>query len=267
MFVQIRRTQPDSIIVHMTGKSIYIFYPNTTVVRTGRESIVLNDIMDSEKNWVIADADLPPLIGLNCRAVIVTSPKMDQYNSHRKEGFQLRCMPVWGIAELQAVHAKIYSSVDWNDVQNAFEEWGGVPRTVLKYVHDPAWKANNWAKMNGESLKNCMKYDGEKFYSNVDAVSGQLLHLIPVDDDYIITQVVWASRRIFNFALDALIQVGKKEAQAFILSTAGIGNYGSLRGYLFENLAHEMISAGGEFQVRTTLVVRLPLLIYRFAGP
>ena len=121
--------------------------------------------------------------------------------------------------------------------------------------------------MSGEPFKNCMKYDGEILYSNVDEVSGRLLHLIPVDDDYIITQVVWASRRIFNFALDALIQLGKKEAKALILSTAGIGNYGSLRGYFFESLAHEMISARGEFQVRTTLVVRLPLLIYRFAGP
>lgn len=142
---------------------------------------------------------------------------------------------------------------------------------VLQYVNDPAWKVNNLAKMSGESFKNCMKYDGEILYLNVDEVSGRLLHLIPVDDDYnddyIIPQVVWASRRIFNFALDALIQFGKEEAKALILSTAGIGNYGSLRGYFFESLAHEMISAGGEFQVRTTLVVRLPLLIYRFAGP
>ena len=268
MFVQIRRTQPDAIIVHMTGKLIYIFYPNKTVVHTSGISMI--DIMDSEKNWIIADADLPPVIGLNCRAVIVTSPKMDKYNRYIKEGFQLRCMPVWDMAELQVVHTKIYFNVPWDNVQKAFKSWGGVPRTVLKYVNDPAWnwKVNNSAKMGGELFKNCMKYDGVIQYSNVDEVSERLLHLIPVDDNYIITRVVWASQRISNLALDALIQLGKEEAKALILSTAGIiGNYGSLRGYFFERLAHEMISAGGEFQVRTTLVVRLPLLIYRFAGP
>ena len=61
--------------------------------------------------------------------------------------------------------------------------------------------------------------------------------------------------------------MGKEEAKALIQSTADIGSYGSLRGFIFERLAHEMISAGGKFQVRTTPVVRLPLLIYRFAGP
>ena len=78
--------------------------------------------------------------------------------------------------------------------------------------------------------------------------------------------MVWASWRIRNFALDALIQLGKEKAKELILSTRGIGNYGSLRGYLFESLAHEMISTGGKFQVRTTLLVRVPLLIYRIAG-
>ena len=121
--------------------------------------------------------------------------------------------------------------------------------------------------MNGERFKECMKYDGEKLYSNVDQVLGRLLHLISVDDAYIITQVVWATQTIFNLALDALIKLGKEKAKKLILSTAGIGDYGSLRGHLFERLAHEMISAGGEFQVRTTLVVRLPLLSYRIAGP
>ena len=168
MFVQIRRTQPDAIIVHMTGKSIFIFYPNKTVVFASSVSEVLLYIMDNKNNWVIADADLPPLIGLNCRVVIVTSLKMDKYNTHRKEGFQLRCMPVWDIEELKAVHAKLYSNVRWDDVQNAFEEWGGVPRTVLQNVNNLGWKVNNAAKMNEESFKNCMKYDGEILYSNVD---------------------------------------------------------------------------------------------------
>ena len=211
MFVQICRTQPDAIIVHLTGKHIYIFYPNKTVVHT-LDVLSIDRIMDGEKNWIIADADLPPVLCMNCRAVIVTSPKMDKYKRYIKEGFQLRCMPVWDIAELQVVHAKIYSDVPWDNVQDAFESWGGVPRTVLKYVNDPAWKVNSLAKISAESFKNCMKYDGEILYSNVDEVSGRLLHLIPIDDSYILTRVVWASQKISDLALDALIHLGKEDS-------------------------------------------------------
>ena len=53
-------------------------------------------------------------------------------------------------------------------------------------------------------------------------------------------------------SLRRLIKLGKEKVKKLILSTAGIGNYGSLRGYLFESLAHGMISVGGEFQVNHT---------------
>ncbi|KAF8453349.1 hypothetical protein BGX38DRAFT_1141633 [Terfezia claveryi] len=47
-----------------------------------------------------------------------------------------------------------------------------------------------------------------------------------------------------------LIEDDKKEAMEMILSTKGIGVIGSLRGYIFENLAHDIIVAGGTFKVR-----------------
>ena len=77
---------------------------------------------------------------------------------------------------------------------------------------------------------------------NVDDMTEALLHLIPVDDKYITTQVLWASRKLCNIALNYLILLDKERAVKLMLSTKPIiGSYGGLYGQMFENLAHEII--------------------------
>ena len=139
--------------------------------------------------------------------------------------------------------------------------WGGVPRTALQFIHNKAWGNRILSKVNTDMIEKCMRYDGEISYTDVDDVTGALLHLIPVDDEYITTQVLWASRKLCNIAINTLLLLDKERVVKHILSTKGIGTYGGLRGYMFENLAHEIICAGGTFKVRTRLVVRLPLPI------
>ena len=95
-----------------------------------------------------------------------------------------------------------------------------------------------------------MEFDGQEGYDNISDVCGRFVHLIPMDDVYVNTQIQWASQKLANFALDTLIAKNAKEAINLILSTQGSGSYGSLRGDLFEKLAHRIVSAGGNFMVR-----------------
>ena len=85
-----------------------------------------------------------------------------------------------------------------------------------------------------------MRLEGESSYSAIDEVCGRLVHLVPMDDSYIATQVQWASRKLSNFALAMLIDIDIQNAKNLISATKGVGSYGSLRGYLFENLAHQI---------------------------
>lgn len=95
-----------------------------------------------------------------------------------------------------------------------------------------------------------MRFEGELHYTKVDSICGKLIHLVPMNDTCTEAQLDWASLKISNFALSVLIQDDKDKARNLITSTTDVGVYGSLRGHLFENLAHECIMLGGKFRVR-----------------
>ena len=118
---------------------------------------------------------------------------------------------------------------------------GGVPRTILQ-SHDNTVPANT-ATLN--RIEACMRFEGELHYTKVDSICGKLIHLVPMNDTCTEAQLDWASLKISNFALNVLIQDDKDKARNLITSTTDVGVYGSLRGHLFENLAHECIMLGG----------------------
>lgn len=235
MFVKIRMTQPNAIIARIYRGKTLIFYPDGTMYRSSGE--VPSKVSENAENWVIADAVLPEDEGMYCRTVLVTSPKMAGYGRHRKQGFQERSMPVWNLEELGKVYTQVYkaSGLAWEDVESSFELWGGIPRTTLRFINDDAWERTLRTAFTANRMEECMKLDGELSYSSVGYVSGMLVHLVPIDDQYIFTEVRWASRKLCAIVLEVLIEQGKRKAKEIILSTRGIGAYGSLRGYLFEN--------------------------------
>ena len=49
---------------------------------------------------------------------------------------------------------------------------------------DPAWKVNNSAKLNRESFKKCMKYDGEMLFIQMSTrcQEDDCIPIVPVDD-------------------------------------------------------------------------------------
>lgn len=249
MFSKIRETQPDSIIARVDAYRMFIFYPNGDVYSPASRTVP-DEIASDEKNWVIADAVTTRFEGMNCRTVVLTSPRMEGYKRHRKAGFQVRCMPVWDLEEIRTVHARVYPHLDLTKVEDIFEIWGGVPRTVLQFANDKSWQRHLRSSLHISTIENCMKFDGGESYESIDDVCGRLVHEVPMDDKYIDTQVRWASQKLASFALDALVSKNATDAMNLVLSTQGIGSFGSLRGHLFEKLGHRIVSAGGTFTVR-----------------
>lgn len=95
-----------------------------------------------------------------------------------------------------------------------------------------------------------MQCDRGLSYSEIDRVSGKLIHMVPVDVECKRMRLEWASIIISNLAFDILIQGDVIKATNLITSVQGVGEYGPLRGRLFENRAHKIIMDGGEFLVR-----------------
>lgn len=249
LFLKIRKTQPDAIIVRINPDKALVFYPGGGVHRTDSKNIS-DEITSKKTNWVIADSVVTEVENMKCQTVMVTSPKMSGYERHRKLGFEVRCMPVWDLSEIEKLREHYYPHVDQEEVEDNFDIWGGVPRTVLQFGRNISWQRHMRIALNIGTITKCMEFDGQEGYDNISDVCGRLVHLIPMDDVYVDTQIQWASQKLANFALDTLIAKNAKEAINLILSTQGSGSYGSLRGDLFEKLAHRIISAGGDFMVR-----------------
>ena len=87
-----------------------------------------------------------------------------------------------------------------------------------------------------------MKLDGELSYSCMDDVSGILVLMTNTSLQRFDGHLTSSALSRLNYSLSR-----KREAKEIILSTRGIG---ALYGYLFENLAYEVIAVGGRFQVR-----------------
>ena len=141
--------------------------------------------------------------------------------------------------------------MDSEDIKKEFELWAGVPRTILKIQEDEAWKPRLQSILNIDQLQKCMKFDGESHDSDIDQVSRKLIHLVSTDDECAKAQVRWVSQELCDYTLISFAIQHVREGKNLILATRFLGEYGSLRGNMFENFAHVIISAGGgEFQVR-----------------
>jgi len=91
-----------------------------------------------------------------------------------------------------------------------------------------------------------------KAITEVDAsetVSHFLIHLVP-DPDYLKFQIKFASPVVQETITERFLQSQYREIINFVKVAEKEMQFGSLRGYLFEQCAHHFLQRGGRFQIR-----------------
>uniref|UniRef100_A0A7S0WNW8 Crinkler (CRN) family protein n=1 Tax=Chlamydomonas leiostraca TaxID=1034604 RepID=A0A7S0WNW8_9CHLO len=233
------------VVLHIRGLQRVLCFTGSTVL-TG----TLRDFyhqLDDPKTWYLVD-EVEPVF---CRAktVLVSSPNRNIYHAFLKQrGATQRFMPVWTKDEIDLCRARLHTELEQEVVDDLWAKWGGRPRYVLEKALDPVVQASlDFAIYSCPDVMTLVRSLSE--HGRVDKASDRLL-TIEVGEDYATTRMAFASSYIAEGMSAQPLMNKQEEVQMWLRATEDNTIFGSLRGVLFERLAHRALQEGGEFDFR-----------------
>jgi hypothetical protein len=198
-------------------------------------------------------------MGVNARTLMVTSPQHKRYHAYSKTPLTtIRYMPVWTHDEIKTCWHKLYkSTMDEEFVEDLYSKWGGIARQVLEQAKDQGNLPLLEKAISSCDMDACIRSVGE--ISNKDDASHRIVHIIVEDrigpdgaevDPFIHTHIEFASAYVADQVTLRFWEQQRKDLLTFLKSSAGEGGVASLRGNMFEALAHKFLRRGGKFNVR-----------------
>jgi len=266
------------------GKSSFGLYALFRALREGRSVVYASGPLDKtlvlssrgvamrngSSNWLgdvddsnavlICDSVRPPV----CAAftLLVTSPKKDVWFSFNKSpGCRRLFFPVFSADEIDALRTVCFPSLDVGGVMQRYERWGGVPRYVLGNL-DAASQRMLESAIGAASLDSLAIAMRSEALEEAD-VSHRLVHfkvrgeLDEFDDndprlpDYFdAARTELASAYVVRRLHDEALESDALRLAFFLTSTSAHPSAAALRGNLFETHALQVLSLGGDFDVR-----------------
>jgi len=230
-------------VVYESGKANRRLLFSPTLTAKGKRDDFA-DILDEQSTFYLADAVKP--VDVLAKTVLLTSPRRDQWFKFSDEDCALRYMPVWSIEEIHQCRALMYAHLTEQEVQTLFDRWGGIPRYVLRNARreDQQDKLNQaFDKDTVKSVTSCIGKIGAG-----DNITHRLVHIHV--ENFVKMYYVFASAYVADKVIDHFIGDNYEELLLFILSSNDESDYAALRGYLFERIAHSILSQGGVFSTR-----------------
>jgi hypothetical protein len=226
-----------------TKDSYYLF--SSTGVLVGNSFEFLEELSDSN-NWYLVDG-IPPTEQY-AFTLLATSPRKDNYKEFLKLGASTqRWMPVWSFEECEECRKYIFTNITTQELINLYDMWGGIPRYILEFAKDSAIQLTLEKAIATSELRKVQSSIGE--IDSPDEISHKLIHII-VGDDYLTTQISFASVYVARKVAERYEKNEKDKLKIFLASSEGLGPFGSLRGILFEGYAHNILLRGGKFRIR-----------------
>ncbi|EFJ39587.1 hypothetical protein VOLCADRAFT_108572 [Volvox carteri f. nagariensis] len=165
----------------------------------------------------------------------------------KQAGLRLWMGP-WSYVELEAARGIMFSSVSKAKLSELYARWGGIPRYVLKYAANPELQEELDAAVATVNMDLLWKSVG-----NIEAapdVSHKLIH-VEVDENCSRKRLVFGSGIIGQRVMQELHRQGTAELAKFVKWSAGRPDLASLRGIMFQGLAHDLLCRGGSFRMRS----------------
>jgi len=128
-----------------------------------------------------------------------------------------------------------------------FLQWGGVPRFVLEKAEEISAQSLLDSALATAKFANLEKTVGK--FDMSDTFSHRLMHMV-VSDDFRLQHITFASPFIAQLIVSGAQSSRRNDLLTFV-NESKVGILGPLRGALFEELAHEALVAGGDFEVRS----------------
>ncbi|KAF0382297.1 putative crinkler family protein [Gigaspora margarita] len=244
-----------TVIYHKVNNDPIIFSNEGSISKENLFSF--NQYLNEPETWYIVDGHVPK--ECEAKTILVCSPKKGNYREFDKYiGSTIRYMPVWTFNEIEECRSNIFNHLGIDKIKNLYMRWGGIPRFVLENAHDKA-QQNLLQHAIDTVDETILNYVGET--NCPDDVSHKLVHIrtnLPVDEEtdvekvlpYTETYIYFASEYVANEVVVKLKINYKEKLKNFIMASSSINEYGSLRGNIFERVAHQILQGGGTFNIR-----------------
>ena len=192
------------------------------------------------------------------RIIVFSSPCESSYRDLLKEGAALLCMPTWSCRELKhcVTSMETYSSLRIPQclVSDRFKKYGGIARFVLEVDEHTERRHSEELEQaislcNTQTLRDVVRSQDRAIQSH------KVLHrTVVVNDDgtpnYYRYSFEFGSEQIEAKVYEEINQKAKLDLIKFLHDSRGETVVATLRGCLFERLAHDLLANGGKFKYR-----------------
>lgn len=190
------------------------------------------------------------------RIIVFSSPCESSYADLLKEGAHTLCMPTWSMKEIEYCreHMKSYSSLKKTTVSKRFMKYGGIARFVLE-VDEHIERRHSEELEQAISLCNTQTLRDVVRSQDRAVQSHKVLHRTVVENDDGTTNYYWysfefGSKQIEDKVYEEINQKAKLDLMKFLHDSRDETVVATLRGCLFERLAHDLLANGGKFKIR-----------------
>lgn len=205
-----------------------------------------SDVMRERNHYYVVDGTPP--VHCVAKTVLVSSHRRDVWYTFSKTKCTIRYMPVWTLDEIQTCRQQLFPEVDETVAKDCFLKWGGIPRFVLQFADDKAQQELLMQAIGSVDLDAISSAIGRTEAG--DQATHRLIHMV-VADDFMERQYKFASDVVAEGVYRALYERDRARLLQFLRVAHNASGVEGLRGTIFEQHAHWIISQGGTFQIRT----------------
>jgi len=244
-------------LLRCEGKTV-VFERKSDWYRFNDEGVIKGDVasfrqagfLDDESSWYLSDPDAKPQELLSLRTVVLVSPNYERTKEFMKlSGLaQQIFMPVWKVDELLDCQCAVFPDVPSDVVKQRFAEVGGVARAVFDEIMFNRVKKGILDALQTRSVRTLINaaftWHGQ---FRTDETGDKLFHIWSSDvDDFTECTIELASKYMGDAVVSTIDKRGSEELEDLLAAAFDYPDVarmigGSVRGKLFERLAHRRI--------------------------
>ncbi|CAG8721766.1 9251_t:CDS:2, partial [Funneliformis mosseae] len=215
--------------------------------------------------WCIIDGK-PPRVNHDFdtgKLIMVSSPKdLNIKNFCKPVNITIKVyMQIWSEDELEECRSLIYPEFSKDNLHESYQLCGGIPRMIFKYTLD---EIDDMITASVDNIDTRL-FRYISTVSEGDVYSHNLVHIHTNEKQinviinertffklpYTSCELKFASTIVGNKVFARLKEFYKEETYKFVFASASVSLLGSVRGYMFEIIAHNELSAGKTFLTRS----------------
>ncbi|CAG8500197.1 1494_t:CDS:2, partial [Ambispora leptoticha] len=252
-------SQKNKTIVYYNFSQTPILFNEQHTFRSSNLDVYFEEYLRNRDVWYIVDGLQPRQV--KAKTILLCSPQKRHYNEFDKfVGTTIRYMPVWSWDEVNECKSGMFSHLDDNKIEDLFSIWGGIPRFVLE-------KALDFSQQR--RLEDAIDRSDERLFQFVGELdhdqdtSHKLIHIhtnLPREEGeenekgenapYIQKFIRFASEWVAEKVMGKLENNCSQRLRNFVVASYSENEYSTLRGNIFEQIAHKIIQKGGIFNIR-----------------